>query len=114
MNTQVAITEVHSLVHCFLTNLMNLSQFHTSQISVPFVYALKVNNYKDIYSRGEMGIEKTHNLKNEIFIILLILQTSNTQNFSYCNKKSLTRFKILPSLLLGNLNKNPKYISFLL
>ena len=51
---------------------MNLSQFHTSQIPVPFVYALKVNNQKDIYSRGEMDIEKIHKLKNDIFVILLI------------------------------------------
>lgn len=48
---------------------MNLSQLQTFQIPVAFVYALKVNNYKDTYFRGDREMQEIYNLKNDIFII---------------------------------------------
>lgn len=51
MNTHAAVNLNSG--DCFL---MNSSQLHMSQMPIAFVYDLRVNNYKDIYSRGETGI----------------------------------------------------------
>lgn len=78
VNTHADITSIQSPTPSLVHRLwMSSPQLQTSQIPVAVVYALKVNNYKDIYFRGTREMEEIQNLQNDICYSLVII------NFQY-------------------------------